>query len=108
MRVVDHVVVIFLIMKYYADYYNERVYSVAPNGDAVCKRQNILTNDVIIVKFKRPNDEPWRWEENGVGAYIEPMTADEFESFGKKWIWNETPNDTEQDKHSWRNYIKRL
>lgn len=24
------------------------------------------------------------WSENGIGDYVEPMTADEFESFGKK------------------------
>ena len=39
-------------MKYYADYFNERVYSVAPNGDAVCKRQIITTGQIVVNKFK--------------------------------------------------------
>lgn len=95
-------------MKYYADYYNERVYSVEPNGDAVCKRQNIATGNITTVKFKRANDEPWMWSENGIGDYVEPMTADEYESFGKTWVWNANPNDAERHKHSWRNFIKRL
>ena len=95
-------------MKYYADYYNERIYSVEPNGDAVCKRQNIVTGNITTVKFKRPNDEPWMWSENGIGDYVELMTADEFESFGKIWVWNTNPTDAEQHKHSWRNFIKRL
>ena len=95
-------------MKYYADYWNERVYSVAPNGDAVCKRQNIANGEIMIVKLKRPNDEAWMWEENGVGDFIEPMTKDEFDSFGKTWIWNDRPNEVERLKHSWRNYIKRI
>ena len=48
------------------------------------------------------------WEENGVGDLIEDMTKEEFESFGKTWIWNDSPNEKEKIKHSWRNYIKYL
>lgn len=95
-------------MKYYADYYNERVYSVAPKGDTICKSQNIVTGKITTVKFKRPNDAPWMWNENGIGDFVESMTVDEFESFGKQWVWNNKPTEAERQKHSWRNYIKRL
>ena len=109
MRVADHVTANFLfVMKYYADYYNECVYSVTPDGYTVCKRQDIRTDDIVTIKYKRPNDEPWIWEENGVGDLIESMTETEFESFGKTWIWNDSPNANEEIKHSWRNFIKQL
>lgn len=95
-------------MKYYADYFNERVYSVAPNGDAVCKRQIITTGQIVVNKFKRTNDSAWLWEGNGVSDYVEPMTADEFDSFGNEWVWSETPDDAERHKHSWRNFRKNI
>lgn len=95
-------------MKYYADYYNECVFAVAPNGETECKSQNILTGRINTVQYKRPNDEPWMWEENGVGDLVEPMTKEEFESFGITWLWDNAPNANENKKHSWRNYIKLL
>lgn len=95
-------------MKYYADYWNESVYSVTPEGETDCKFISDKTGKMVERHFKRPNDAPWMWEENGVGDFVEPMIKEEFESFGKTWIWDNAPNEDEQIKHSWRNYIKRI
>lgn len=99
-------------MKYYADYWNERVYAVEPDGQTECKYLNSGYFDeikkIVVRRFKRPDDKPWLWEENGVGNLVEPMTKEEFESFGKTWVWNNIPNPDENKKHSWRNYIKLL
>lgn len=94
-------------MKYYADYWNERVFAVTPEGENVGKRMN-AAGEVVVFKTKRADDRPWLWEENGAGDYVEPMTAEEFESFGKSWVWSNQPDAAESVHHSWRNFIKSL
>lgn len=93
-------------MKYYADYWNESVYAVDSDGRAHGKHQDFDTDEVIEWCFKRKDDSRWMWKENEVCDWVEDMTKDEFDSFGKTWIWNNSPNEEEKIKHSWRNYIK--
>lgn len=95
-------------MKYYADYWNERVYAVAPNGETECKYINDSTGKLVVVNYKRENDEPWMWSENGVGDLVQPMTKTEFDSFGKTWVWNQSPKFPGTHKFTWRDVIQRL
>ena len=45
-------------------------------------------------------------KKNGIGFYVEEMTKDEFDSFGKKWIWAASPSASENVEHSFRNYMR--
>lgn len=98
-------------MKYYADYMGEYIYAIAPDGNGVVKYapgdsypDSKFTPITYPIKHK--NDAPWMWEENGVGAYVEEMTKEEFDTFGIKWGWENSPQDIYTPPQFWRNYIR--
>ncbi len=92
-------------MKYYADYMKERLYAVESDGTTIVKW--IDGNSVEENTFKRDNDRPWLSEENGVGFYVEEMTGEEYETFGKKWVWNDSPISSFSEPY-YKCYIKWL
>lgn len=96
-------------MKYYADYLSERICSIAQDGTIVVKFLDRNTKNVkTIYPDEKIKEHPWLHEENGIGFYVEEMTKDEFDSFGRKWIWADSPSASENVEHSFRNYMKFL
>lgn len=91
-------------MKYFADYMKERVYAVdEKTGNCVMKNERGVCNIRVDTE-----NIPWLSEENGIGFLVEEMTKEEFDDYGKKWEWGAYPSSDEEQKHSWRNYMKTI
>ena len=88
-------------MKYFADYINERIYEINEYGDGFMR-------DIDGTYPVHKDSVPWSEEENEVIWFVEPMTNDEYDTFGKKWLWAKSPLLAEKSVHSWRNYMQML
>lgn len=105
MRVADQrLLLIHNIMKYFADYMKERVYAV----DEKTGKGVMVDEDGVYNVQKDIARIPWLSEENGIGFLVEEMTKEEFENYGKTWDWGAYPSLGEEQKHSWRNYMKTI
>lgn len=91
-------------MKYFADYMEERIYAIdekTGNGIMVDEYGKYsVQKDIARI--------PWLSEENGIGFLVEEMTKEEFDGYDKKWEWGACPSPAEEQKHTWRNYMKAI
>lgn len=86
-------------MKYYADYFNDVIYAVDTDGNTTAVSANGVSHGHV-------ERHPWFVHENDTCWEVEPMTKEEYEGYGSKWVWSSAPNAREAKEHSWRNYIR--
>lgn len=95
-------------MKYYADYYNECVYAIAPDGRGKGKCfKSFGSNNLSEWSFKAKDDSPWYVDENDGGVYfrVEPISEAEYNQFGVKWRFGSYKNLGFSTPEYWRNFV---
>lgn len=79
-------------MRYFADFMRDEVYAVDENGNGKVKRYiqhslRPLKFDIKVLPFYT-SKQPWISEENGVGFFVEEITAEKYASFGEEWLFD--------------------
>lgn len=86
-------------MKYYADYQRDNVYAIDEKKNyGISKTVEFIDTHSTPVKFKLETHEfhiteplPTWTEENQCIFEHKPITKEDFDGYGKTWIWNPSP-----------------